>query len=446
MRLFHSCSAWFAKSVPRTHIDLWLSEGGAKVDTPTRSTVYLFSNNRNDPATIKLQESNRVLYRSAWILECHLAGGRKAVGPFVLVRHQESPGSQLPVGLASPRSALRGAPSPIALRPAPRTTIRTSFDGSTELYPLSLSPDPTGVTASPRGRYALGTPPQPTPAPGTNNNGPSPTQAPPPSATLPAGTPPTRGPGDTQSPALATSRVPHAWNSAGRNRSGSTQSAYDITGEFRTPSYRRSGYNLRSPDRAGGRSGPALQHRLSVAELVQAYSPSSSASGTTTTTPYRPPPHGGYSSASFSHPPPHSHSGSNPHRLSAVYTDYAADRLNKRPRRLSTQSLRHFDTPSRRQDYYDSGPSTAMATDTLSETQSVVSQLSRYSNTSSVASSIITSLDEGPTVPRYLIDIQDPVVVQDLLAEVDSFVPNERGFAVRRTIPVAVGHHQHRPL
>ncbi|KAJ1972822.1 hypothetical protein H4R34_005277 [Dimargaris verticillata] len=84
MKQFQSCGAWFAKSVPRTHIDIWLAEGGAQVASTSDSAMYLFSNNASDHETAALLASSKVVYRSAWILDCHLSGARKPVGPYIL--------------------------------------------------------------------------------------------------------------------------------------------------------------------------------------------------------------------------------------------------------------------------------------------------------------------------------------------------------------------------
>ncbi|KAJ1908976.1 hypothetical protein IWQ60_011422 [Tieghemiomyces parasiticus] len=341
MQLFASCCAWFARSVPRTHVDIWLTEGGARVDTPSDQTLYIFSNNCNDPETHRLQSAGKVIYRSAWILDCHLSRGRRAVGPYVLAPRPEGDGNKPPTtGL-----------------PPPSPQLPPAFSGAT---------------------------------PGSVGNG-----------------------SRLQNRRLSSASL--------------TSPPYSAHGSsLATPRFRRAGSTRPSPGTPIGLG--AAHPRLSVAELVQAYSPPPGSVALQRTA-YLRGGHGGSCSGSSSHP----YRG---------LTDPAARRLTKRPRRLSTQSLQPFDTTSHTPSGWRPDPSEAWA-DHMSDTQSVVSHVSRLSNASSIGP---FAVDEHRIVLRYNVDVADPDTSRELLEGVVSFVPNADGYSVRRNVPhfpVLGGHSRH---
>ncbi|KAJ1970672.1 hypothetical protein H4R35_005728 [Dimargaris xerosporica] len=146
MKQFQSCGAWFAKSVPRTHIDIWLAEGGAQVASTSDSAMYLFSNNAGDHETAALLASSKVVYRSAWILDCHLSGARKPVGPYILTATPttSAPGHRT-YALTTPSPSL-SASTPLSLPPPPLPSFAAD---TTPLNRLSGTHPATGATATP---------------------------------------------------------------------------------------------------------------------------------------------------------------------------------------------------------------------------------------------------------------------------------------------------------
>ncbi|KAJ1659620.1 hypothetical protein IWQ61_001341 [Dispira simplex] len=381
---FHNCSAWFAKSVPRTHVDLWLTEGGVQVHRVTPQTLYLFSNNCNDPETTRLQEQGKVVYRSAWILDCHLAQGRKAVGPYILTT----------------REALQHPSDPPG-------TPSLNHSGVSRRHSRGYLTSPLPST-----RFSF------SPPPGPDTVGPSPSRTP----NIFASPYPYTSPRLSGGPSITSSTL---------STSLATSSSLDYsTPQFRQPTSSHSWRNSLS----GGRSTTSLHLGSRVtppplaSDLIRAYSP---ASGSTHATPPLPPSFALSSGGS---------QRDSIYRGLSINRHTSSNHLAKRRRRLSSHSLHNYShldfTPSRVGNrYHDSA---GYHGDTFSDTQSVISQLSAISNVSSLVSMHQEEDHLQRTIPRYRIDLANESHCRELLRDVQDFTPNRHGFAVRRILSKAL--------
>ncbi|KAJ2521066.1 hypothetical protein H4217_001631 [Coemansia sp. RSA 1939] len=96
MKLFDGNRAWFAPNVPASHITAWASEGGVQIRDSSKSTIiqYYFSNSLDDETTNELvRNQDKVLYRSAWIMDSSASRTRQPLGAYALSGTLVSAGS-----------------------------------------------------------------------------------------------------------------------------------------------------------------------------------------------------------------------------------------------------------------------------------------------------------------------------------------------------------------
>ncbi|KAJ2368942.1 hypothetical protein IW150_005279 [Coemansia sp. RSA 2607] len=108
MNLFDGDCAWFAPSVPASHVHAWLNDSGVQIKDARKSSIikYYFSNSLDDDTTLELIRSpQHVVYRSTWIADSVQRRTKQPVGPYALNQRSSTVASA--VVHASPVTSVR---------------------------------------------------------------------------------------------------------------------------------------------------------------------------------------------------------------------------------------------------------------------------------------------------------------------------------------------------
>ncbi|KAJ2852941.1 hypothetical protein J3B02_003355 [Coemansia erecta] len=107
MNIFDGNCAWFAPNVPAAHIHAWISDGGIQIKDPRKPIIqYYFSNAFDDDNTLELVRSpEKVVYRSAWIMDSSHTRTKQPLGPYALNQRSSQVASS--VVHASPATSVR---------------------------------------------------------------------------------------------------------------------------------------------------------------------------------------------------------------------------------------------------------------------------------------------------------------------------------------------------